>query len=135
MGRGSVRFASLVVAPFQLSLSTSVTTKKDITLEKVDVTIFDDTADVVLSLVGCMTSCPSCWTPSKTILLITNAQFKAKLSRPVLTLNNETLVNVDPAMTEAVRLRSYAKSLAKRESINPCFPENGNDPFSLLRIS
>lgn len=128
VGRRSVRLASSITLLFQLSLSTSVTTKKDTTLEKVDVTIFDDTADAVLSFYGCMTSSPSHWTPSMTILLITNANIRADLGKPVLTLNHETLINVDPAITEAVRLRSYAKSFVKRESINPCFPENGITP-------
>lgn len=94
-------------------------------MEKVDVNIFDDTADTTLSLFNCMTGCPSQWTPSKTVLLILNPHFKASLSRPIMTLKSETLVDVDPVMADADWLRGYAQRLTKKECINPPFPKDG----------
>ena len=106
-----------------------VTKKNGTQAKKVDVHVFDDTGDCMLALWECTASSAGYWNPSHTILLITNAEFKF-LQRPTLSLNNETHVDVDPAMTDAEWLREYAQRLTKRECVNQTFPEGGKSHWS-----
>ena len=102
---------------------TIVTTKKGNPAEKVDVHVFDDTADATLTLWGCVAGSASTWTPSSTVLLLSNPALK-EYTRPILSLTAESHVEIDPAIADAEWLRKYAQSLTKREHVNPAFPEN-----------
>ena len=99
-------------------------TKKNLPTEKIEVNVFDDTAEATLTLWQCTTASASVWKASHTILLITNAEFKND-RKPTLTLKNETLVDVDPAMTDAESLRAYADRITKKQCVNQPFPEGG----------
>ena len=101
-----------------------VTTKKGNPAEKVDVHVFDDTADATLTLWGCVARSASAWKPSRTVLLLSNPALK-EYTRPSLSLTAETLVEIDPAIADAEWLRKYAQNLTKREHVNPPYPENG----------
>ena len=101
-----------------------VTTKKGVQTEKVEINIFDDTADATLTLWACAAASASHWKPSYTILLMTNPSFKGD-RRPMLSLNQSTHVDVDPCMDDAYWLRGYAQKLTKREHVNEPFPEGG----------
>ena len=102
----------------------TVTTKKGSPTEKVDINIFDDTAEATLTLWGCLTGSASAWTPSQTLLLISNSTFKDD-RRPMLLITASTHVEVDPVMHDAEWLRKYAQNLNKREHVNLPFPEDG----------
>ena len=101
-----------------------VTTKKGTEAEKVDVNVFDDTADAKLTLWGAHCSSPAYWKPSYTILLITRPGFSSD-GKQELTLLNDTYVDVDPCMTDAYWLRGHAQRLTKREHVNQPYPEGG----------
>ena len=101
-----------------------VVTKKGKEAEKVDVNVFDDTADAKLTLWGPLCSSPAYWKTSYTILLITRPGLHGD-GRPQLSLTNDTHVDVDPCMTDAYWLRGHAQRLTKREHVNQPFPEGG----------
>ena len=89
-----------------------------------DVNVFDDTADAKLTLWGTLCSSPAYWKPSYTILLITRPGLYSD-GRPLLSLTNDTYVDIDPCMTDAYWLRGHAQRLTKREHVNQPFPEGG----------
>lgn len=101
----------------------TVTTKKGNPAEKVDVHVFDDTADATLTLWGCVAGSASAWKPSSTVLLLSNPALKV-YTRPALSLTAETHVEIDPDIWDAGWLREYAQNLTKRDHVNPPFPEN-----------
>ena len=101
-----------------------VVTKKGKEAERVDVNVFDDTADAKLTLWGPLCSSPAYWKTSYTILLITRPGLYGE-GRPLLSLTNNTHVDVDPCMTDAYWLRGHAQRLTRREHVNPPFPEGG----------
>lgn len=105
-------------------ISFPVVTKKGKDAEKVDVNVFDDTADAKFTLWGPLCSSPSNWKTSYTILLITRPGFYGE-GRPLLSLTDNTHVDVDPCMTDAYWLRGHAQRLTKREHVNQPFPEGG----------
>ena len=90
-------------------------------MEKVDVNVFDDTADATLTLWGRTTASTPYWKTSYTILLLTNATFRCN-KRPTISLSQETIIDVDPCMEDAYWLRGYAQRLTKREHVNQPFP-------------
>lgn len=104
--------------------SNPVVTKKGKEAEKVDVNVFDDTADAKLTLWGPLCSSPAYWKTSYTILLITRAGLYGE-GRPLLSLTDNTHVDVDACMTDAYWLRGHAQGLTKREHVNQPFPEGG----------
>lgn len=65
------------------------------------------------------------WTPSQTVLLITNASFSADRG-PTVSLGNNTLVDVDPAIAQTRTIRRFAEDLTRKKHVNPPFP---NDLF------
>ena len=101
-----------------------VTTRKGSQAEKVDVGVFDDTADATLQLWNCIAVSACAWKASDTILLLSNPGFKGA-GRPILTVDTKTHVDIDPYMTDAFWLRRFAENLTKREHVNPPFPEGG----------
>ena len=101
-----------------------VVTKKGKEAEKVDVNLFDDTADVKLILWGSLCFSTTFWKPSNTILLVTRPGLYGD-GRPLLSLTNDTYVDVDPCMTDANWLRGHAQRLTKREHVNQPFPAGG----------
>lgn len=86
--------------------------------------IFDDTADALLTFWGRTAASVSYWKASYTVLLISNASFRAG-RRPTLSLTQGTHVDVDPCMDDAYWLRGHAQRLVKREHVNQPFPEGG----------
>lgn len=99
-----------------------VLTKKGKEAEKVDVNVFDDTADAKLTLWGSVCPSSAYWKASYTILLITRPGLYSE-GKPLLSLNTDTYVDVDPLMTDAYWLRGHAQRLTKREHVNPPFPK------------
>lgn len=105
-----------------------VTTKKGNPAEKVDVNIFDDTAEATLTLWGRVAASASLWKASDTILLLSNPCFKGD-RKPTLSIGTETHVDVDPHMSDAYWLRGFAQRLTKREHVNQPFPEDSALPL------
>lgn len=111
-----------------------VLTKKGKEAEKVDVNVFDDTADAKLTLWGSVCSSSACWKASHKILLITRPGLYSD-GKPLLSLNIDTYVDVDPLMTDAYWLRGHAQRLTKREHVNQPFPKGGVCIGSCVRWS
>ena len=88
-----------------------VVTKKGKEAEKVDVNVFDDTADAKLTLWGPLCSSPAYWKTSSTVLLITRPGFYG-VGRALLSLTNDTYVDVDPCMTDAYVCYSFGASIS-----------------------
>ena len=105
-------------------ITSLVVTKKGKEAEKVDVNVFDDTADVKIILWGSLCFSAAFWKPSNTILLVTRPGLYGE-GRPLLLLTNDTCVDVDPCMTDANWLRSHAQRMTKREHVNQPFPAGG----------
>lgn len=101
-----------------------VLSKSGTPLEKIDVVVFDRTADATLVLWDVTAASASKWTPSSTILLLSGSAYKAG-KRPSLSINSNTTVNIDPSIDEANWLRKYAKTLTKHVHVNPPFPVGG----------
>ncbi|KAL8660274.1 MAG: hypothetical protein Q9202_006709 [Teloschistes flavicans] len=101
-----------------------VTTKKGNQLELVNVVVFDDTQDAMLSLCGGLTASVASWETCHTILLLSNPDFRME-KRLILCVNSVTQVDVDPDMQDAHWLRAFAKKLTMKEAINIPFPEEG----------
>ena len=111
-----------------------VTTTKGMEGEKVDVSVFDDTADATLTLWGRATASTCDWKTSYTILLISNPTFRHD-RRPIIWLSQDTHVDVDPCMEDAYWLRGHAQRVAKREHVNQPFPVDGAplEAYTVLR--
>ncbi|KAL8734632.1 MAG: hypothetical protein Q9181_003132, partial [Wetmoreana brouardii] len=99
-----------------------VTTKKGQVLDIVNVIIFDDTCEATLILCGRVTTSAAYWKSSYTILLLSNPSFRNDKG-PMLGLNADTQVDIDPCMTDAEWLRCFAQKLTASEAVNVPFPE------------
>ncbi|KAF1829693.1 hypothetical protein BDW02DRAFT_509332 [Decorospora gaudefroyi] len=83
--------------------------------------IFDDTSDGVLTLYDSLCDSAATFTPSKTILLISNPGWRIERTAK-LTLTGNSRIDVDPDMGDARVLRALAQRLTKKEHVNPAFP-------------
>lgn len=100
-----------------------ITNKKGITSDLTEVTIFDDTAEIVLKLWGTYKLSARDWTPSRTILLFSNPTFRLEHRRSCsLGVSHATMVDVYPDFPDADWLRKFAASLNKKESVDQRFP-------------
>lgn len=80
--------------------------------------MFDDTAEASLTLWGDALHSADPWTPSFTVLLISNPQ--ATVDRTTwISLAQESQIDVDPNIEDAMWLKKYALKFTKREHINP----------------
>ncbi|KAI9767779.1 MAG: hypothetical protein M1840_005460 [Geoglossum simile] len=86
--------------------------------EKVDVGIFDDTAEASLVLWGSIGVSVAPWQASQTVLLLTSPSIKLG-RRAQLSITSTTHVDVDPKINDAVWLRKIAQRLTRRECVNP----------------
>ena len=118
---------------FLLLLTISVLSKKDVPVEKVDLVIFDRTADVSLVLWGSTCASTSTWVPSQTVLYLSGMTFNAG-QRPSLSLNQDSVLLVDPMMDEIDWLREHARSLTQHNHVNPLLPTGGT-ASSTFRVS
>ncbi|KAL8640312.1 MAG: hypothetical protein Q9228_002753 [Teloschistes exilis] len=109
-----------------------VTTKKGIELELLNVIVFDDTQDAMLSLCGGLTASAASWETGHTLLLLSNPDFRIE-KRLILCVNFVTQVDVDPDMKDAHWLRAFAKRLNMKEAINVPFPD-GEDFMGYLSV-
>jgi hypothetical protein len=91
------------------------------TSELLSLGIFDDTSDGLLTLYSSLCDSASLFTPSKTVLLISNPGWRIEKTAK-LTLSGNSRVDIDPDMGDARRLRALAQRLTKKEHVNPPFP-------------
>ena len=108
----------------------TVTTKKGVSIDKVDIHVFDETSESTIILWGSQTLSATFWQASHTILLLTDIGVRSS-SRTLLSIDQKTLVDVNPDIPDAYWLRTFAEGLVKRQHVNPPFPEEG---ISLLHI-
>ena len=93
-------------------------------VDKIEVHVFDETLELALVLWGHQAISASAWKPSHTVLLLTDAGLRSR-GRVTLTIDDKTLVDVDPDIPDAHWLRNFAEGLAKRQHVNPRFSEEG----------
>ncbi|KAK2065202.1 hypothetical protein LY76DRAFT_672707 [Colletotrichum caudatum] len=97
--------------------------------ELLEVSVCDDTTSCVLTLWEDKTRSAKLWKPGETILLLTNPKFvPPRDTKPVptsagISLNHNTLVEVDPSFQDANWLREWAKKRFEREAVFLPFPE------------
>jgi hypothetical protein len=91
------------------------------TSELLSLGIFDDTSDGQLTLYSSLCDSASLFTPSKTVLLISNPGWRIEKTAK-LTLSGNSRIDVDPDMGDARRLRALAQRVTKKEHVNPAFP-------------
>ena len=92
--------------------------------DNIEMMVMDDTYEMILALWEALAASATTWKPSSTILLLTNPGYRAERNGK-LCIHAETLLDVDPTMYDADWLRQHAQKLAKRDHVNPPFPENG----------
>ncbi|KAF2011537.1 hypothetical protein BU24DRAFT_486258 [Aaosphaeria arxii CBS 175.79] len=89
--------------------------------EVVGLRLFDDTAEVSLTLYGAACHSTSRWQPSQTVLLISSPGWRID-SIAKLSMNASTRLDIDPDLADVNWLRCFAQRLMKKEHINPTFP-------------
>jgi hypothetical protein len=90
------------------------------TSELLSLGIFDNTSDAQLTLYSSLCDSASLFTPSQTVLLISNPGWRIEKTAK-LTLTGASRVDIDPDMGDARRLRALAQRLTKKEHVNPPF--------------
>ncbi|KAJ0162411.1 hypothetical protein CTA2_4611 [Colletotrichum tanaceti] len=94
-----------------------------------EVTVFDDTASCVLTLWEDKSDSAKLWKPSETMLLLTSPKLvPSRETKPMprsagITLNYNTLVDVDPDFQDAKWLREWVKNRVKKEDEYLPFPK------------
>ncbi|OQO09850.1 hypothetical protein B0A48_04202 [Cryoendolithus antarcticus] len=139
----------------------SLVERKDTSVvDNMNVVVHDDTAEAILGLWGTVCCSPGTtlstaptngatedtlstnpdvaktaepWKPGETVLLLQAPGFKLG-SFTYLNLTSTTLIDVDPAMKDAVWLRNWALRQKYREAVNPPFPKGVFD-LELLESS
>ncbi|GJC79429.1 hypothetical protein ColLi_02267 [Colletotrichum liriopes] len=97
--------------------------------ELVEVSVYDDTASCVLTLWEDKANSAKLWKPNETILLLTSPKFvppqdKEQMpSSARISLNYNTLVDVDPNFHDANWLREWVTNRVKKEGVYVPFPE------------
>jgi hypothetical protein len=112
-------------------LMKTVTSKKGVSNDCVKVNVFDDTTEATLSLWGPLCSSAVPWKASHTILLLERVGCQHRGAYFGLSLNSNTVVDIDPDIPDAHWLRAFAQRMIKKEHINPPFPDDGEFRYGL----
>lgn len=100
-----------------------ITSKKGIISDLTDVTIFDDTSEIVLKLWGAYGLSARSWTPCRTILLLSNPTFRLERRGGCsLGVSHATMVELEPDFPDADWLRKHAVDLHRKESVEQIIP-------------
>lgn len=78
----------------------------------------------MLSLCGRVAKSAVHWKTSYTVLLLSNPGCRSE-KQPIICVNSNTHIDVDPIMDDAAWLRSFAQRLTTREPVNIPFPRGG----------
>ncbi|KAI9799763.1 MAG: hypothetical protein M1833_003882 [Piccolia ochrophora] len=121
----------LLVCVKSVSVRKKCTNRFSQTRDKIEVVVFDDTAEATLLLWGLPAASASDWRSTLTTLLITDPSLKA--SDPLsISVTAGSLFDVDPQMTEATGLRKLAQSMMVKERVNAAFPSDVFDIYNLF---
>jgi hypothetical protein len=101
-----------------------ITNKKGVVLDLTEVTLFDESGELILKLWGEQGTSARNWRPSGTILLISNPIFRNEARGCSLGLSHATMVDIDPDFPDVDYIRNYAANLHKKESVDQTFPED-----------
>ncbi|CCF45050.1 hypothetical protein CH063_03496 [Colletotrichum higginsianum] len=94
-----------------------------------EITVYDDTASCVLTLWEDKANSAKLWKPSETILLLTSPKLvPPRDTKPMhwsagISLNYNTLVDVDPDFQDAKWLREWVKNRVRKEGVYLSFPK------------
>jgi hypothetical protein len=103
-----------------LTFIRAVINRNGTTSELISLGIFDDTSDASLTLYSSLCDSAATFTPSHTILLISNPGWRIEKTAK-LTVNANSRVDIDPDLSDARRLRALAQRVTKKEHVNPPF--------------
>ena len=101
-----------------------MTNKKGGQSECINITIFDDTSDVSLTLWDTTIASAANWKPYETVLLLSNPGWRIG-NRIWISLTSNTFVDIDPSIGDADWLRRYAQRLNHRECVQPVWLNKG----------
>ncbi|EPE27351.1 Nucleic acid-binding protein [Glarea lozoyensis ATCC 20868] len=89
-----------------------------------DITLFDHTAEIRLTIWNELLPSIKSWKPNHTILLLSNPGFRVTpAGKGSLGLTKATMVEIDPEFADAGWLRDYAGRVRQKESLCLGFPE------------
>ena len=96
--------------------------------EILEIVVLDDTFEAILSLWADTIDSATTWKPSSTVLLVTNPGWKGTTKgKGKIRINPSTYIDVDPDMYDASWLRNHAQRMAKKDHVNPLFPNEAFD--------
>ncbi|KAL2357179.1 hypothetical protein BJ546DRAFT_1024446 [Cryomyces antarcticus] len=130
-GGCDVANVKILVCVKSIGARKKVTNKKGIANELVNVGVFDDSGEATLTLWGSAAASATPWKPSFTVLLISYPGWKIE-GRTYVALTANTLVDVDPCISDTEWLRNFARRLTIREHVNPPFPEGDTTSIPVL---
>lgn len=102
----------------------SITTKENKLLELQEIRLFDDTGEATLKLWNASTINSRLWTAGKTVLLISEPQYKLDFGKGHMGLGQPTMVDVEPDCPDAAWLRRWMEGRLNRESLKMEFNED-----------
>jgi len=108
-----------------------VTKKQGGTAELVNVGVFDNTGETTLTLWEVASHSAATWKPSHTVLLLTDPGHSGSGGRNTISLNAGTTVDVNPDVPESTWLRKFAENMTKTVHVNPTFPIDLFDPWTV----
>ncbi|KAI9834324.1 MAG: hypothetical protein M1826_004250 [Phylliscum demangeonii] len=123
--------ARIIVCVKSIGPRKKYTSKSNKVVQKVDVGVFDHTAEVTLTLWGIASRSVVVWKPSATILLLTRPRWNVRGGgvggNGTLVLTAATQVDVDPGVAEAAWLRAFAAQMTKRGGLVRRYPNEVYD--------
>jgi hypothetical protein len=123
-GHDGVVGAKLLVCVKSIGARKRITTKSGKECDLSDLWLFDNTGEVKWTVWNEMIDSVKGWEPGKTILLITNPGYRLDFSQKgSVSIQQSTMIDVDPGFPDAEWLRKHAVGLTKKESIALEFPE------------
>jgi hypothetical protein len=123
-GHDGVTGAKILVCVKSIGGKKKISRKDGGESELADVTLFDHTGEVRLTVWNETIESAKSWVAGETVLLVTNPGYKVGyLGKGNLGFVSSTMVDVEPEFADAEWLRKYAVGLAKKNGLCLEFPE------------
>ncbi len=131
-GGNEVEGAKILVGVKSIGAKKTIATKKDplTSSDLIEVTLYDESAEITLSLWRETAASAREWKASETILLITRPSFrectnKWGTGKPILDLTSKSMVDVDPSSEwlDAKWLRNWLQDQRKTTSVKQIVPD------------
>lgn len=116
-GAHEVADVKVLVCVKSMGPKKSITSKTGKSLELREVKVHDDTGETALKLWNENTASIEHWVAGKTILLISEPGYRFSWGKAYITIEQKTVVDVEPEFTDAGWIRRWAAQLNKRDSL------------------